>query len=412
MTGLTVQQVARLDQELLSTEDIFKTLMGMDVERRKAYADELVQLRNLYVQQGLSIDQAQELVKQQQAQLRAPVRERFKQAALLQMAATQAGISPEAAAMAGAIIRRGRAGQTPENLAFLNQVLGQVQQSFEQQVQQGNLGAEVVMERLRETGKARTDAELAAAVRAAEPNKLLTQVTNILNSISALLDSTLGTAAKAAGAALAGTAISALFAARALGGVALAGGAAAGGAAGGLLRGGKLLSAGKVGGAGLAIGLGGSLLGQAVGGRLGTGIDVGADILGGALTGASLGSLLGPVGTVVGGLIGGGVGIITNMDKLRELFGSSGGALGQPGGPVQPPINMGAEVIEGTRGLGDKVLSVTDSVASEYLKQLVTLMREANELMRAMAFERAPATAPRTGAAVGANAYLNGNGPL
>jgi hypothetical protein len=330
--------------------------------------------------------------------------------------------------MAGAIIRRGRAGQTPENLAFLNQVLGQVQQSFEQQVQQGNLGAEVVMERLlgesglghlytaglktvqaREVGKARTDAELAAAVRAAEPYKPLTELTNILNSISALLDSTLGTAAKAAGAALAGTAISALFAARALGGVALAGGGATGGVAGG--RGGKLLGAAKLGGAGLAIGLGGSLLGQGIGGRLGAGIDVGADILGTALMGASVGSLLGPVGTAVGGLIGGGVGIITNMDKLRELFGSNNGALGQPGGPVQPPINIGAEVIEGTRGLGDKVLSVTDSVATEYLKQLVTLMREANELMRGMAFERAPATAPRAGAAVGANAYLNGNGP-
>ena len=70
-------------------------MMGMDKQRRAAYAQEIKQTTDRLVLDGMEYEQAVAVVKAQQDAARAPVREKFEKAAYRTMAARMAGLDPE-----------------------------------------------------------------------------------------------------------------------------------------------------------------------------------------------------------------------------------------------------------------------------------------------------------------------------
>lgn len=95
IVNITAAEYARLNAELFNSSDVLGEMIGMDSQRSAAYGKDLETLRNRYVQLGLTTDQATELMKQQAAQARKPVRERFRQAAMQMALGQQAGLSQE-----------------------------------------------------------------------------------------------------------------------------------------------------------------------------------------------------------------------------------------------------------------------------------------------------------------------------
>jgi hypothetical protein len=93
--AMNAKEYAKLNLELVNAEDTFHNLMGMDTLRRQAYVKDLEMMRNKYIVDGMSVQQAQEMVALQEKQRRDKVATRAMDAAKIAMMGSQLGMSPE-----------------------------------------------------------------------------------------------------------------------------------------------------------------------------------------------------------------------------------------------------------------------------------------------------------------------------
>lgn len=338
IVSITAKEYARLNAELISSKDSQAMILGMDKERGAAYADQLVALRDNYVQLGLSTQAAQELVKQQQAQKREKVTTKIRDAAKTMVLAQQAGMSPEEAQEMFQLQIQGRArgAEGDKRLQELMTQLGQRSEEFQQQAAEAGIGGGMIAQTLAErlategagatsmidTGKelamkqraraAATPAEARAAGELAQGKESVAGFSQAINTAKSLLENNFVSAIGASALALVGLAGQAVLAAGALrliqgipglpGGI--AGGAPGGGGALGKIgraaaTGGRfLMGAGGVAAAGTA--------GYAVGEYIANPIlNKGAELV------------TGTKGETVGGAL------YTGVDKFMGLFGRS-----------------------------------------------------------------------------------------
>src|SRR5690606_21943026 len=73
IVNISAVKYMEMNAELLGSEDIQKTLLGLDQATAQARAKEIIALRDHYIALGLSTEQAQALVKAQEAQQREAV---------------------------------------------------------------------------------------------------------------------------------------------------------------------------------------------------------------------------------------------------------------------------------------------------------------------------------------------------
>lgn len=433
VVDMTAKDYLKLNATLLDSQEIAGTMLGMDKQRSQAYAQDLIALRNHYIQTGLSAQQAQELVQTQKAQQREKVGSKYKDAAMgmAQMQAT--GASSEDATRYFQLMTNGnRSKEQDEELQGLAQKKVQAAESARQNAYDNNnaagTGVDVLLQATQSGGgaakmdelalkqlqakKAGTDLSQPSDTRAREAGEAATGkeggavLGNIVNSVSSLLSNTFSVATIGAAASLGGLAMQANMARTALGGKGIFGmlggqggvmgklGSILGGGAGGIAddvagKGGGLLKGlggGLLKGAGgLLKGIGpGALLGMATGfagdalkdsghEKLGAGLGIAGD----AASGAMMGSMLGPVGTVLGGLAGGAYGLYKNKDSL---FGPSEVS------PPPPSVNKSSDsgsinttsTTDTTNTDGTpKILSVSDVDAKTQLLSIAENMANA-----------------------------------
>jgi len=351
IVSITAKEYARLNAELLSSQDSQAFILGMDKERGAAYADQLIALRDNYVQLGLSTQAAQELVKQQQAQKREKVTTRVREAAKGMVLAQQAGMSPEEAQEYFKLAIKGRSA-TPEETKRLQQLSTRIAESSEQAQQQAydtSLGAGMAMQTVAEKlapegalgSMMQTGAELAMKERAkaaaspeearragelAKGNESVAKFSQVVNVVNSFLENKFISAITASALALTGLAAQALLTAGALRGLPgmlskIPGLPGAGGPAGGVASTG-----------GTVAGKGGGVLGRiATAGRAALGIakPVAAVAAAGAAGYAAGKYVVNPVLDYASEKITGtrgetfGGAIYTGVDKFMGLFGKS-----------------------------------------------------------------------------------------
>ncbi len=97
IVNISAKEYMALNAELLGSSDVQGMLLGMDRDRAIAYSKQLIALRDNYVQLGLSTQQAQELVRTQEAQKREEATTRIREGAKGMVLAKQLGLGDEAA---------------------------------------------------------------------------------------------------------------------------------------------------------------------------------------------------------------------------------------------------------------------------------------------------------------------------
>lgn len=350
VVDVSLKAYMEMNAQLLKSEGSFEILMSMDRARRQAYATELIQLRDKYHVEGLSLQQAQDLVNMQQKQQRDKVGSRVQDAAKLAMLASQQGLDGRSAYRLGMKGKRS-ASEQAQFMSILTSVTTGMEQRRGAAWDRGmgsGIAADVFAENMspefgglwgaalnkayaNQTGLGLNGKEQSGAAGLATGNTTLTNFGNVVNSVSAVLNNSLTKAALGAGVSLVALMIqSRLLGAsfmslaskfagmNGLGGAIGAGGGKLGGMLGGAL--------GKGLGLGAILGIGGSVASSALmsSGYTKTGSAV--DILGlagsGVATGAALGSVIPGVGTMIGGAVGGVAGAGYGLYKNWGNFGS------------------------------------------------------------------------------------------
>lgn len=406
--NITAKEYIAQNAALLKSEGTFETLMGMDTERRQAYARDLVQQRDRYALQGLELQQAQDLVRTQQQQQRDKVSNRFSEAAKLLQQAQLNGLGGQQSMEAYRLALKGkRSGSENERLT---QLLGMSAQGFERRrdaaygpngdsvggylvdVQGENTALSGPLKamqddalRLRsaQEGGANATGQAARASGLAKGSEAIAIFGNAINSISTVLQSALM-------ASIVGTTISfiALISqARMLSGAFGAMGRASG--LSGTVPGAS--TPGKGGGwKGIGKGLGGGLAGLGL--TFGAGMAADAltssgspksgaamDILGGtagwALTGASVGSVIPGLGTVAGGLIGGGLGL------AKGVYDNWGTFATPAGDKIKLPSMDQNDVPGSINSQGPGLVAVKDASVKDQLVALTSLTTQMVDLL-------------------------------
>ncbi len=289
ITDVTAEQFFQLKGRLLSSSDMQNTLLGLDQAAAQAKAEEIIASHRAYVQQGLSLEQAEELVKLQQKQQRDTVLSRVKEGAKAMMFAAQAGLGTEDQMRVFQLSRKGRRSEA-EN-AELQALLGQAGAASEQRqaaayAQSESAGElqQTIFERLspeglvgemidkgkdlavkERAGAGITDAEAKKSEEAAKGSEAVAGISQTLNQVSSFLSNKFGAALLGGTASMIGLTVSAISASRSL--MMLGKGGLLGQAAG---------AAGK-----------GGLLSRAGGALAGAGRSIGSFMTGGAATGAA-----------------------------------------------------------------------------------------------------------------------------
>lgn len=409
VVNITAVEYMKMNRDMLRSEGTFETLMGMDQDRRQAYAKDLIQQRDRYAIQGLELDQARRLVETQQQQQRDKVSNRFSEAAKLLQQAQLNGLGAQQSTEAYRLALKGV--RTKDENARLTELLGASAQGFEQRrlnaygpngdsasgylvdVQGENLALsgplaqmqkDALALRSAQQGGADATGTAARASGLAKGNEAIATFGNAINSISTVMNSVLL-------GAVTGTAISFIALikqARMLSGAFGAMGKASG--LSGSVPGASMPGKGGGGWKGLGKGLGGGLLG--LGATLGAGYAADAltasgspkagaamDILGGtagwALTGASIGSVIPGIGTIAGGLIGGGAGL------AKGLY-DNWGTFATPSGDVIKRPQLDQNDVPGsinTQGPG--LVAVKDITVADQLVALNNLTNQMVELL-------------------------------
>ena len=317
IVDITAAEYMKLNASLLSSQEVAGTLIGMDQQRAQAYAKELIAQRDNYIQLGLSTEQAQELLRTQQAQQREAVVARMREGAKGMMLAQQVGMSPEQSQRFFQLQQKGvKSAAEQAEFANLSSELYQKKEAYRvnayDQGQAQGMTADVLLEQLtpggatgkeieeagqlaiaKRAGTAETPQQARAAGEKAKGSESVAAIGNTINSINSALNNNFTKAIFGSTAALIGLALQALMTARSLG--------LMGGGKGGILGElGDLLKKGKGGGAVAAAEEGAAVAGKEAGllGKLMGGAG-GAAEAGGAEAGV-LGKLLGGAGKAAG----------------------------------------------------------------------------------------------------------------
>jgi hypothetical protein len=375
----------------------------------------------------MSVQQAQELIKAQEAAKRAKVMDRVKGGAMMMMQMQQAGFSPEEAQRAMEIHMKGRRAsksETAELLGYADQLRARQESSIsdpniskstaltrEFTIERLNQGTALdtlfdqaaSLSRLRESNAGATDEELLRMMEQGGPSTAWMHVTETMETASSIINNAFVGAVTSGATALLALTLSAGTAARALG---MIGGRGILGSLGEMAKGGKLGKikgiAGKVPIGALAKGAGaGAIIGGAT--YLGTSALEGAghtktagalDLLGSAASGATTGALIGSafpiIGTGIGALLGGvvGAGLSIYDGSLDKMFGSSSAKPAKPAyaqseqAIIADPVNK-EQALQAPGG----VLSVKDADAQTQLviiaEQITEAVRLLNEITNA-----------------------------
>ena len=445
VVDMTAAQYAQMNAQLLNNEDIQSTLIGMDAERSQAYAKDTIAVRDHYIKMGLSADSANELLLAQRRQARESVIQRVGGAARAMLLAQQTGMSQTDAQELFTLSKKGiRTADEDKRLAELqgqvglgiersrvaaydrSEAAGYAQDAMIESLTSGlGAGGDAIraareLEQKKRAGAAISDAEQDIAAGAAAGSEAIAGLSNLVNSISSILGSTLFAAASASALALAGLtmqAYRAMSALRMMGG----GGGGLSDMLPGRRRGGRRVNSrgvprrpgaaarldrmnagrasrgqpalpGAPGGrtsrgfrprlrggspASIATGLaGGYLLNEAINSgavseETGAKLDAGLDIAAYAGTGALVGSFIPVIGTGVGAALGGAVGLYKNWDNLggaagmgelaKKAFQYTPAGLGIAAGKdllgrITPE---GGTAMDGIKSLGQKAFSYT-----------------------------------------------------
>lgn len=357
LVGISAAEYGKLNAELFNSPEVFNTMLGMTVKQSQQYAKNLESQRLELVQRGMSVQQAQELIKAQEAAKRAKVMDRVKGGAMMQMQMLQAGFSPEEAQRAMDIHMKGRRASKSETAELLGYA-GQLRARQEASISDPNIAASTALtreftierlnqgsaldtlfdqaaslSRLRESNVGATDEELLRMMEQGGPSTAWMHVTETMETASSIINNAFVGAVTSGATALLALTLSAGTAARALG---MIGGRGLFGSLGKMARG-----AGGAGGA-IARGAGGVIARGAgvIGGLLGMG--GGAAAAGGiGRIAAGIGAMhpLGRLALVGGGLLAGssmmGLGdSVQPTDKGGSFWGSvlSGAGTGASGG--------------------------------------------------------------------------------
>jgi hypothetical protein len=418
VTGKTAAEYFKLNSELASNVDVTSMSIGMGQEQANLYVRSLQSQRDELTLRGISIDQAQEIIKQQEAAKREKQETRFDEAAKIIQQAASLGVSATDAMRAYQITLKGQGATTEESkwrTGFLQQ-LGVAQQ----QRVQGALGTNLMyglgveaqaeaftpggaaggleqsgieLEKRQRAGAGLTAAEADQAASTSKGSAAIATLGNAANTVSSIMDNNLIKSALNLGAGFAGLMIQSGMLASVFSRTAMAAGAA-GGLGGGL---GKGIKGGLgLGAVGMVAGLAGSALTDAGHEQLGAG----ASALGDAATGAALGSLLLPgIGTAIGGALGAGWGLYSNWNALT----GSTAAAGMPDGKAPPGIggpggdvNSAAPVV--ANAIDDGKMHVHDETAQGYLSSIATDMAMAVQILQRIASVSGAPGSPATSA--------------
>ena len=339
IVDITAAEYMKLNASLLSSQEVAGTLIGMDQQRAQAYAKELIAQRDNYVQLGLSTEQAQELLRTQQAQQREAVVARMREGAKGMMLAQQVGMSPQQAQRFFQLQQKGvKTAAEQGEFAQLSSELYQKKEAYRVnaygQGQAQGMTADVLLEQLtpggatgktieeagqlaiaKRAGTAETPAQARAAGEKGAPKESVAAIGNTINSINAALNNNFTKAIFGSTAALIGLAVQALMTAGSLGLI--------GGGKGGVL--GSIADFLKKGKGGAAVAEGAEVAGKEAG--------VLGKLFGGAAKeGGVLGKVLGGAGKA-GGIIAEGAGLATKVASKAAI-----------------PVAVAASLYEGVTG--------------------------------------------------------------
>lgn len=407
--NISAAEYGKLNAELYSNSDVMNNMLGLNAEQSRMYAKNLEAQRNELIQRGLSAQQAQEMVRAQEAAKRAKLMERYKGGAMLMLQMQQLGFSSEDSMRAMRVHQKG-ARATDEEKAFLTSVTAQLGQRREAAIRDSGISdaeaqaremfferAELggALEGMIESGKAaaiagranagQTAAEAARAGTEGAPSSTWMNITEIFETVSSVINNSLVAAAGAGAVSLFALTKAAMLASTALtlmGGKGLAGGLLGkmGGKLGGLVKGGGAL----LGTVAKATPVGRLASGAlAIGGLMGLGSGVTQDnkdggsfwgsVLSGAATGAGVGMLGTPLMAAIGGAAGGiGGGLLHWMRQPSATPGTTSPESLTVGDPVNKE-----QMLQAPGG----VLSVKDTDAQAQLVIIAQQITEAVKLL-------------------------------
>lgn len=436
IVNISAKEFIQLNGQLFKSEGTFETMMGMDVQRRQQYAQELIQLRERFVIGGLEVQQAQKLVELQQQQQRDKVTSRFGDAGKLLALSRAQGMSPQEAMELFKLSVKGI--RTPKEQERLTSQLGELSKRMEESRIQGyesgggepGMGAGGYMqdilreslmpggalgEMMKSATEIRAAKESGSAVQTAEQKRAdvlsrgsesVAKFGNAVNSLttiweSALKAATLGTAVSFTALILQSRGLyaslgmlSAKIATMGIGGKAgaVAGGAGIGGAAAGAGAAGAAALAARnakiLKGAGIATiggvvgGLGADALKSSGHTKTGGALDVLSQTATMAGTGALLGSAVPVIGTaagaIAGGVLGAGMGLYSNWDNFVTPTADAIKMPNHDAGSTSENIN--------TKSSSDEILEVKDSTVAQQLvllsnltTQIVSILQKISE---------------------------------
>lgn len=113
--NISASEYAALNSELHGSEDVMKNMLGMTAEQSTAYARNLEMQRDEMAARGISLQQAQEIIKAQESAKRAKVRERFEGGSKLMAQMGLLGFSAEEQMRAYNLTIKGRKTGSPED---------------------------------------------------------------------------------------------------------------------------------------------------------------------------------------------------------------------------------------------------------------------------------------------------------
>ena len=372
IANVTAKEFLKLNAELLNQQDVAGVLIGMDASRAQEQAKNLISLRNEYVQRGLLIESAQELLKIHQQQQREKVASKVGNAAKGALIAQYLGLGDaDSSRYRQLSMNTNRSTEEDEEMQEISNKMGvayekkRIEAADADRISGGegnSIAFASLFEGIGLDGAAKTmmdkGVEFAKAKRAgtdisagdarakadqAQGSEKLADLSNASNSLASIFNNTLSTAAIGAATALAGVALQGRLGglggllgrgARAAGSVAQTASAGATGLMSrGLVAGKGLLSgAGKLlGKAALPLAVAGSAYGaysswsdasdaeangeishkeatKKKGGAVGGAAGGIGGAMGGMAAGAAIGSVIPIVGTVIGGAIGAAIG--------------------------------------------------------------------------------------------------------
>lgn len=399
IVNVTGQEYMKLNSELYNSEEVTRTIAGMNADQALMYAKNLELQRNQLVVGGLSLQQAQEVVKAQEAAKREKVGSRIRGGAMLMTQMQALGFGSDDSIRAMRVHQQGARASKADS-EWLSGIQAQIGASNEKAIMNGNMGTEFLLEKLApesanlarqqqiglnqeinsRAGVGLSGSENAAVIGKTQGNTAVASVSDTVNSISSLMQNGLTVAVMGTIGVFTGLMLQAGRLTGVLG--RLAGMGPSGGVSGttasptGKKGSGLGKYTGAIGGGlgvgmlGMAASAGGAMLKGAGHEKLGTG----ASILGRAAEGAGLGLMAGPWGALAGGIAGAGLGLYENWGSLSSSS-SSKGISGQPGAEaVQEIVNKAADA-------ETSILNVSDEDAKAQLVLMTASLAEAVKIL-------------------------------